>query len=129
MASLTRRERNFNMNVGSFATNRKHSEKSRWICIYPTYLNSKRTEAQGRKIPLSKAVENPTLNEIKDVLVNAKFPVEVEPGKCFPRELYKYENRGRIRVQLKNDEGSPLNESYATSEQKKFNDFLFQIQN
>ena len=110
LVSLSRRERNTNFNVGSFSQNRKHTEKSRWICLYPCYINSKKTDAEGRKIPLSKAVENPTINEIKDVLVNAGFPIEVEANKVFPRELNKYENfsRGRIRVQLKNEDGTAL---------------------
>ncbi|KAI0209921.1 Signal recognition particle 19 kDa protein [Lamellibrachia satsuma] len=45
----------------------KHSERERWICIYPAYINSKKTLAQGRIVPKSKAVDNPTYAEIKDV--------------------------------------------------------------
>ena len=114
MASLSRRERNVNINVGSFGTNRKHSEKSRWVCIYPAYLNSKKTLAEGRKIPLKYAVENPTIGEIKDVLSNAGFQVELEQGKIYPRELNKYEmlSRGRLRVQLKNDDGTLLKPNF-----------------
>lgn len=58
------------------------------------------------QVPMAKAVENPTINEIKDVLVNAGLPIELEPNKVYPREMNKYENlsRGRIRVQLKNDD-------------------------
>jgi len=73
LISLGRRERNVNINIGSYSATRKHSERSRWICIYPAYLNAKKSIADGRKIPLAKAVKNPTLNEIKDVLVNAGF--------------------------------------------------------
>jgi hypothetical protein len=81
LASLGRRERNVNINVGSFSETRKHSDKSRWICIYPAYLNSKKTILEGRQIPAKIAVENPTCNEIKDVLVNAGFNVEIEINK------------------------------------------------
>lgn len=117
LVSLGRRERNANINVGSFGTTRKHSEKSRWICIYPAYLNSKKTVAEGRKVPVKIAVENPTISEIKDVLVNAGFPVELEANKVFPREPNKYENlsRGRLRVQLKNDDETPLKENFPNS--------------
>jgi signal recognition particle subunit SRP19 len=117
LVSIGRRERSFNINVGSFSETKKHSEKARWICIYPAYLNSKKSIAEGRKIPDKLAVENPTCNEIKDVLVAAGFNVEFEGWKVFPRELLKYENtaRGRIRVQLKNDDGTPVNEQYKDS--------------
>ena len=117
LISLGRRERNVNINIGSFAETRKHSERSRWICIYPAYLNSKKSVAEGRKIPKVKAVENPTLNEIKDVLNSAGFQIELEPGKVYPRELNKYDNfsRGRLRVQLKNDDGTPVKPNFKDS--------------
>lgn len=117
LVSIGRRERSFNINVGSFSETKKHSDKARWICIYPAYLNSKKSIADGRKISEKLAVENPTCNEIRDVLVAAGFQVEFEGWKVFPRELMKYENtaRGRVRVQLKNDEGVPLNEKYTNS--------------
>lgn len=117
LVSIGRRERSFNINVGSFGETKKHSDKARWICIYPAYLNSKKSIADGRKISEKLAVENPTCNEIRDVLVAAGFQVEFEGWKVFPRELMKYENtaRGRVRVQLKNDEGLPLNEKYTNS--------------
>lgn len=50
MFSLSRRERNSNINVGSFDPQRKNSDRSRWICIYPAYLNSKKTCAEGRRV-------------------------------------------------------------------------------
>ena len=121
LISIGRRERNVNINIGSFSETRKHSDRSRWICIYPAYLNAKKTLAEGRKIPMAKAVENPTLNEIRDVLVNAGFQIEIEPGKVYPRELNKYENlsRGRLRVHLKNDDGTPVKENFKDSELSK----------
>ncbi|TKS69700.1 Signal recognition particle 19 kDa protein [Collichthys lucidus] len=33
----------------------------RFICVYPIYINSKKTLAEGRRIPTEKAVENPDL--------------------------------------------------------------------
>lgn len=114
LVSLSRRERNANINVGSFNPNKKHSDKARWICFYPTYINSKRSVSDGRKIPLQSAVENPTLNEIRDVLLNAGFKIELE-NKVYPREPNKYDYRGRLRVQLKNDDGTLVKEEFKTS--------------
>ncbi|CAF0867041.1 unnamed protein product [Brachionus calyciflorus] len=115
LVSLSRRERTANINVGSFHPTKKHSDKARWICFYPSYINNKRTVSEGRKIPMKSAVENPTLSEIKDVLLNAGFSIELE-NKVFPRELNKYDNRGRIRVQLRNDDGTPVKSDFKDRE-------------
>ncbi|XP_026291559.1 signal recognition particle 19 kDa protein [Frankliniella occidentalis] len=105
------------------ATNVKsklHSDRERWICIYPAYINSKKTLAQGRKVPKEKAVENPTHQEIRDVLVAAGMKVGVE-NKLYSREPSKeLLFRGRIRVQLKNDDGTPFNSLYPTRDSLLF---------
>jgi signal recognition particle subunit SRP19 len=113
IASISRRERNVNTNVGPYSKSGKPSDMSHWICIYPCYINCKKTISQGRKVNASKAVENPTCNEIKDVLANAGLKCEVEKHKVHPRELDKYEMlyRGRVRVQLKNDNDTPIKQN------------------
>ncbi|XP_054003376.1 signal recognition particle 19 kDa protein [Hylaeus anthracinus] len=93
---------------------KKHSDYKRWICIYPVYINSKRTLAGGRKLAKDKCVDNPTDQEILDVLVAAGFDVGVE-NKLHPKErsqelLY----HGRFRVQLKNDDGTPVKTEFPT---------------
>ncbi|KAH0952538.1 hypothetical protein HN011_002283 [Eciton burchellii] len=100
----------------SFAWNpaKKHSERERWICIYPIYLNSKKSLAGGRKLPKEKCVENPTHQEIRDVLIAAGFNVGVE-NKLHPKERSKEPlYRGRIRVQLKNDNDMPVRPEFPT---------------
>ncbi|XP_014214603.1 signal recognition particle 19 kDa protein [Copidosoma floridanum] len=93
---------------------KKHNEMERWICIYPVYINSKRSLAEGRKMPLSKCVENPTHQEIRDILVSARMNVGVE-NKLHPKERSKeLLYRGRIRVQLKMEDGTPFNPDYPT---------------
>uniref|UniRef100_A0A2K6FN05 Signal recognition particle 19 kDa protein n=1 Tax=Propithecus coquereli TaxID=379532 RepID=A0A2K6FN05_PROCO len=49
------------------AAARSPADQDMFICIYPAYLNNKKTIAEGRRIPISKAVENPTATEIQDV--------------------------------------------------------------
>lgn len=86
----------------------------RWICIYPIYLNNKRSLADGRKLAKDKCVENPTHQEIRDVLVAAGFNVGVE-NKLHSKERSKEPlYRGRIRVQLKNNDGTPVKSEYPT---------------
>uniref|UniRef100_A0A1Y1MPL5 Signal recognition particle 19 kDa protein n=2 Tax=Photinus pyralis TaxID=7054 RepID=A0A1Y1MPL5_PHOPY len=94
----------------------KHSDKERWICIYPAYINSKKTLAQGRKIAKEKCVENPTHQEMRDVLVAAGLKIGVE-NKLYSREKSKeLLYRGRLRVQLKNDDGSPCDGRFTSRE-------------
>ncbi|XP_021187545.3 signal recognition particle 19 kDa protein [Helicoverpa armigera] len=102
--------------ISSWNPEKKHSDVERWICIYPAYLNSKKTLAQGRKLSKSYCVENPTHQEIRDVLVAAGLRVGVE-NKLYPREPSKeILYRGRIRVQLKNDDGTPVKPDLPTRE-------------
>ena len=46
----------------------------RRIVIYPVYLNSKRTLAQGRRVPAAAAVDDPSLEEIGFALNTLQLP-------------------------------------------------------
>ncbi|XP_055688746.1 signal recognition particle 19 kDa protein [Lutzomyia longipalpis] len=97
-----------------WSPDKKHSDRERWICIYPAYINSKKTRQEGRKLSKEHCVENPTYMEIRDVLAVANLRVGVE-NKLYSREKSKeLVHRGRIRVQLKNDDGTPFNPEYPT---------------
>lgn len=50
----------------------------RWIVFYPIYINSKKTIAEGRRINVSKACENPTCVEIGDCCKHLKLPCAIE---------------------------------------------------
>nr|ABR27967.1 signal recognition particle [Triatoma infestans] len=98
----------------SWSPDKQYSDRERWICIYPAYINSKKTLAEGRRVPKDKAIENPTYQEIRDVLSAAGMKVGVE-NKMYSRERSKeLLYIGRIRVQLKNDDGTPLNSDFPT---------------
>ncbi|VDO67903.1 unnamed protein product [Haemonchus placei] len=93
------------------------SDEKRWVVIYPTYLDSKKSLQQGRKIPKGMAVENPTSVEIFDVLTASGLNPVLERGKLHPREQDREpEKLGRVRVMLKNDDGTVKNKDYPTSE-------------
>lgn len=53
-------------------------DMSRWVVIYPVYINSKKTLAEGRRISTSKACENPTVVEIGDCCQYLKLPCAIE---------------------------------------------------
>lgn len=50
----------------------------KWVVIYPVYLNSKKTIAEGRRICVSKACENPNCVEIGDCCNYLKIPYAIE---------------------------------------------------
>nr|XP_002744754.2 signal recognition particle 19 kDa protein isoform X1 [Callithrix jacchus] len=89
------------------ASARSPADQDRFICIYPAYLNNKKTIAEGRRIPISKAVENPTAAEIQDVCSAVGLNVFLEKNKMYSREWNRdVQYRGRVRVQLKQEDGS-----------------------
>ena len=99
------------------------SLQQRWICIYPAYFNSRRTQQEGRKVSQSRSVDNPKVNEIKDVLTYHKFNFVVEETKQYPRDSFKDAFcKGRVRVQLKNSDGTPFNKDF-----KSRKDILFML--
>uniref|UniRef100_A0A2K6KUZ8 Signal recognition particle 19 kDa protein n=1 Tax=Rhinopithecus bieti TaxID=61621 RepID=A0A2K6KUZ8_RHIBE len=80
----------------------------RFICIYPAYLSNK-TIAEGRRIPISEAVENPTATEIQDVCSEVGLNVFLEKNKMYSREWnHDVQYRDRVRVQLKTGRWRPL---------------------
>lgn len=83
----------------------------KYICVYPAYINSKKTIVEGRRIAKDKCVENPTVNEIRDVVQASGLKVLVE-NKLYCRELYQGDVlvRGRVKVQLYDDNHTPINE-------------------
>lgn len=82
-------------------------------------MNNKKTLAEGRIVPKRFAVENPTYQEILEVVKASGFNAEVE-NKQYSRECSKeWLFRGRIRVQLKNDDGTPVNQTFPSSELKR----------
>ncbi|XP_013387940.1 signal recognition particle 19 kDa protein-like [Lingula anatina] len=92
-----------------------------WICVYPAYINSRKSVLEGRKIPKDKAVDNPTYSEIRDICASAGMTVGVE-NKVYPRERDPRDMRfrGRIRIQLKKEDGTPMLDKFPTSKYSKF---------
>ncbi|CAI9763037.1 unnamed protein product [Fraxinus pennsylvanica] len=50
----------------------------KWVVFYPIYINSKKTIAEGGRINISKACENPTYAEIYDCCSHLKLPCAIE---------------------------------------------------
>ncbi|PKU74144.1 signal recognition particle 19 kDa protein [Dendrobium catenatum] len=86
----------------------------RWNIIYPIYINSKKTIAEGRRINASKACENPTCIEIGDCCKHLKIPCAIELDKAYPRDFMQI---GRVRVLLKREDGSLYNPAISSKKQ------------
>ncbi|XP_069156095.1 signal recognition particle 19 kDa protein isoform X2 [Procambarus clarkii] len=68
----------------------------RWICLYPAYINKDKSRAEGRRIP-------------KDKVIGER--------KIYCREKSKEPPYwGRVRVQLKNQAGEPVNPKFSSRE-------------
>ncbi|KAI3693686.1 hypothetical protein L1987_76635 [Smallanthus sonchifolius] len=85
-----------------------------WNIIYPVYINSKKTIAEGRRISATKACENPTALEVGDCCGHLKIPFAIEIDKAYPRD---YMQVGRVRVLLKRPDGSLHNPLIASKKQ------------
>jgi signal recognition particle subunit SRP19 len=116
--TISQRERNAQAFFPNSAT---HADQCRFVCIYPAYINAKKTRAQGRRVGKSKAIDNPTVNEIRDILENAGLKVIVEPNRLYSREESREpQHRGRVRVQLKNADESLVKEQFKTKDDLLF---------
>ncbi|XP_060943107.1 signal recognition particle 19 kDa protein [Limanda limanda] len=96
------------------------ADKLRFVCLYPVYINNKKTLAEGRRIPAEKAVENPSCTEIRDVLTAAGMNVYME-NKMHPREWNRdVQFRGRVRVQLKQEDGCLCQDKFSSRKDVMF---------
>ncbi|GLT79143.1 hypothetical protein SLA2020_506440 [Shorea laevis] len=84
----------------------------KWVVFYPVYINSKKTLAEGRRISLSKACENPTCVEIGDCCNHLKLPSVIEIDKAYPRDFMQ---KRRMRVSLKREDGTTYNPSISSN--------------
>jgi len=97
------------------------ADKERFVCLYPVYINSKKTLAEGRRVPTEKAVENPSCGEIQDVLTAAGMNVYVENNKMHPKEWNRdVQFRGRVRVQLKQEDGDFCQDKFSSRKDVMF---------
>ncbi|KAJ9518412.1 hypothetical protein QJQ45_018439 [Haematococcus lacustris] len=80
------------------------------VIVYPNYLDSTKTVAEGRVIPKELACILPNVFEMLDCCKALKLEAEVEE-KHYPRTWWI---RGRLRVNLKRADGKPANPDIPT---------------
>lgn len=81
-------------------------------CLYPVYFDKNRTRAEGRKVGAELAVENPLARDIVDAVQMLGLNAGLEPEKLHPKD---WANPGRVRVQLKNENGQLVNSKIKNS--------------
>ncbi|CAK9147472.1 unnamed protein product [Ilex paraguariensis] len=86
----------------------------KWIVLYPIYINSKKTIAEGRRVNAFKGCENPSCAEIGDCCGHLKLPFAIEIDKAYPRDFMQ---RGRVRVLLKKEDGTLYNPAISSRKQ------------
>ncbi len=75
------------------------SKKGDTIVIWPTYLDSTKTRAEGRMVPKALAVEAPTADEIFDACSELKLMPTIESSKKMPGGWW--ERPGRVLIPKK----------------------------
>ncbi|MFD1634542.1 signal recognition particle subunit SRP19 [Haloplanus ruber] len=68
--------------------------------IWPAYLDATKTRAEGRRVPVDEAVDDPTVDEIAESVQQVGYDAVIERDKTYPRE---YEPRGRVLVKGADD--------------------------
>ncbi|MFQ5837958.1 MAG: signal recognition particle subunit SRP19/SEC65 family protein [Thermoplasmata archaeon] len=69
------------------------SKGDRVVVLYPIYFDSSRSRAEGRRVPVSLAVKNPTVEEVREAAKRLEYRVEVEDHVAHPSRSSKREGR------------------------------------
>jgi len=70
--------------------------KQKKILLWPVYLDSSRTRKEGRRVPKSVAVSNPSVEELKGASETLGLEPEVEIGRAHPAA--PWQKTGRIWI-------------------------------
>jgi signal recognition particle subunit SRP19 len=68
--------------------------------IWPAYIDADLSRSEGRRVSLSDAVEDPTVDEIARAVQQVGYDAVVERDKTYSRE---FEQRGRVLVKGADD--------------------------
>lgn len=97
-SAATRQERNPNMKMYDSMTPEERKEFRMMQIVYPCYFDKNRSAKEGRRLPVSKCVDNPLAKTILDACKILRIPAVFEPEKSHPQD---WGNPGRVRLGLK----------------------------
>ena len=75
-------------------------DTSRWVIVYPAYLDARKTEAEGRRVRKDIAVKAPHAVEIFKICGELGITAKLELNKTYSRDFF---SRGRVRIKLFED--------------------------
>lgn len=77
-------------------------------CLYPVYFDKSRSRAEGRRVGLHMAVENPLARDIVTACGRLRLETLFEPAKVHPKD---WANPGRVKVKVKGNDGGIIKSS------------------
>jgi signal recognition particle subunit SRP19 len=86
-------------------------DESRYTCIWPAYLDSQKTVAEGRRVPKELACDKPLTDDIAYACLRLSLRHVIEPYKQYPRD---WNSPGRVKVQIHEKDGSLINPEIPT---------------
>lgn len=85
---------NFVPDYEAFSMNSKYKT---YPCIWPTYIDSNKSTKEGRRIQKDMAVDNPSVEDVSEVLESIGVRHAVQPYKGYPRDVEsRWDNPGRV---------------------------------
>mmetsp|Transcript_29409 Transcript_29409/g.45268 ORF Transcript_29409/g.45268 Transcript_29409/m.45268 type:complete len:210 (-) Transcript_29409:96-725(-) len=79
-------------------------DPSSFQIIYPSYMDSTKTIAEGRRIGTEKAVDTPTVSDLSQALQTMKIRHVLQPYKGYSRDITTlWDNPGRVKVEIPQD--------------------------
>jgi len=72
--------------------------------IWPVYINSMKTQKEGRKIAKKYCIKNPELNEIEKAASKLNFNPQKETDKSYPSSWWEQSGRVIIETDVKKNE-------------------------
>ncbi len=91
-----------------FQTTQDDSRYKDFQCLYPLYFDKNRSRAQGRRVGIENAVENPLAREIVAACGRLRLETLFEPAKLHPKD---WSNPGRVKIKLKGSNNPLVNNS------------------
>jgi signal recognition particle subunit SRP19 len=71
--------------------------RSDHIVLWPSYFDSRKSRAEGRRVSKESSLENPSVEEIQKAVKSIGLDATIKKTKSYPRKWW--ENEGQVRVE------------------------------
>lgn len=101
-----------NIEIGSIEYEELMLKTKDWKVLYPLYFDKSVSRAGGRKVATKFAVEKPDIEDLVQMFKFYKINTVIEMNKRHPKDHFTI---GRVRYNLKNENGTWANEEIQNS--------------